>query len=143
MGVVYAAHDERLDRPVAIKMILDSGGDAVARERFWREARAAASISHPNVCQLYEIGEADGQLYIVMELLDGESLTPRPHWRQICDLNQRCLPSPGAGSWSCWWDRSRRLGWPPKGRSRLDGGRNWRNGWPDHPVVSRNSNGPT
>ena len=77
MGVVCAAHDERLDRPVAIKMILDSGGDAVARERFWREARAAASVSHPNVCQLYEIGEADGQLYIVMELLDGESLTSR------------------------------------------------------------------
>ena len=55
MGIVYAAHDERLDRQVAIKMILDAGADVTARERFWREARAAAAVSHPHVCQLYEI----------------------------------------------------------------------------------------
>ena len=77
MGIVYAAHDERLDRQVAIKMILDAGADATARERFWREARAAASVSHPHVCQLYEIGETEGQLYIVMELLEGQSLDSR------------------------------------------------------------------
>ena len=77
MGIVYAAHDERLHRDVAIKMILDAGADATGRERFWREARAAAAVSHPHVCQLYEIGETDGQLYIVMELLEGESLASR------------------------------------------------------------------
>ncbi len=77
MGIVYAAHDERLDRPVAIKMILDVGSDATARDRFWREARAAAAVNHPNVCQLYEIDESDGQLYIAMELLEGESLAAR------------------------------------------------------------------
>ena len=48
-----------------------------SRERLWREARAAASVSHPNVCQLYEVGEADGELFIAMELLEGESLTAR------------------------------------------------------------------
>ena len=77
MGIVYAAHDERLDRQVAIKMILDAGADVTARERFWREARAAAAVSHPHVCQLYEIGETEGQLYIVMELLEGQSLDSR------------------------------------------------------------------
>jgi serine/threonine protein kinase/tetratricopeptide (TPR) repeat protein len=76
MGVVYAAHDERLDRPVAIKMLRD-GGQAVDRQRLWREARSAASVNHPNVCQLYEIGEDQGELFIAMELLEGESLAER------------------------------------------------------------------
>ena len=74
MGVVYAAHDERLDRRVALKMIRKAVADGRARERLWREARAAASLNHPNVCQLYEIGEENGELFLVMELLDGESL---------------------------------------------------------------------
>jgi serine/threonine protein kinase len=54
MGVVYAAHDPRLDRRVALKMIRQAAADDRARERLWREARAAASLSHPNVCQLYD-----------------------------------------------------------------------------------------
>jgi len=53
------------------------GGDETARKRFWREARAAASINHPNVCQLYEIGEDGGELFIAMELLEGEALGER------------------------------------------------------------------
>jgi serine/threonine protein kinase len=77
MGVVYAADDERLHRRVALKMVRDTGADPQSRERFWREARAAASVAHPNVCQLYEIGEADGELFIAMELLEGESLAAR------------------------------------------------------------------
>jgi eukaryotic-like serine/threonine-protein kinase len=77
MGIVYAAHDDRLDRSVAVKVIRDPAGDPRARDRFWREARAAASLSHPAICQLFEIGEADGQLFIAMELLDGEPLTRR------------------------------------------------------------------
>src|ERR1700687_1526220 len=70
MGVVYAAHDPRLDRPVALKMIRKAAADGRARERLWREARAAASLNHPNECQLYEIGEENGELFLAMELLD-------------------------------------------------------------------------
>src|SRR5215203_4956019 len=77
MGVVYAAADERLHRQVAIKMVRGTGRDPQSRERLWREARAAASVSHPNVCQLYEVGEADGELFIAMELLEGESVAAR------------------------------------------------------------------
>jgi serine/threonine protein kinase len=77
MGVVYAARDERLERIVALKTmstLMALAGDETARKRFWREARAAASVNHPNVCQIYEIGEDDGRLFIAMELLEGESL---------------------------------------------------------------------
>jgi serine/threonine protein kinase len=77
MGVVYAARDERLERTVAVKTMGSLGGDETARKRFWREAKAAASINHPNVCQLYEIGEDGGELFIAMELLEGETLTER------------------------------------------------------------------
>jgi serine/threonine protein kinase len=74
MGVVYEAHDERLQRPVAIKMLRQAGLDEQASKRLWREARAAAAVNHPNVCQIYEIGEENGVLFIAMELLHGESL---------------------------------------------------------------------
>ncbi len=74
MGVVYSAHDERLNRTVAMKMIHRAGLDTQARERLWREARAAAAVNHPNICQIYEIGEEGGELFIVMELLEGEAL---------------------------------------------------------------------
>lgn len=77
MGVVYAAEDERLGRVVALKMIRAETGDPAARDRLWREARSAAAVSHPNVCQLYEVGEEDGELFIAMELLEGESLAER------------------------------------------------------------------
>ena len=77
MGIVYAAADERLQRRVAIKMVRGSSGDPQSRARLWREARAAASVSHPNVCQLFEVGEANGELFIAMELLEGESLSTR------------------------------------------------------------------
>lgn len=73
MGVVYAAEDERLRRTVAIKM-LHGTRDPLARERLWREARAAASVNHPNVCQVYEVDEEDGELFLAMEMLEGESL---------------------------------------------------------------------
>jgi eukaryotic-like serine/threonine-protein kinase len=77
MGIVYAAHDERLDRLVALKVISDAPDDELARKRFWREARAAARVNHPNICQLYEIGEHRETLFIAMELLQGESLADR------------------------------------------------------------------
>ena len=77
MGVAYAAHDERLQRNVAIKMIRETCGDEQAQRRFWREARAAAGVNHPNVCQIHEISEENGRPFIVMELLEGESLAER------------------------------------------------------------------
>src|SRR5436190_585711 len=61
MGIVFAANDTRLNRPVALKMILDSGNDEGSRKRFMREAQAAARVTHPNICRLYDIGEVDGR----------------------------------------------------------------------------------
>jgi len=75
MGIVFAAEDESLGRKVAVKTIAEP--DESARKRFRREARAAAGVNHPNVCQVYEIGEDAGQLFIAMELLEGESLADR------------------------------------------------------------------
>jgi eukaryotic-like serine/threonine-protein kinase len=77
MGVVYAAEDPGLGRSVALKTVRAELANEETRERLRREARAAASISHPNICQLYEIGEHDGELFIVMELLHGEPLSAR------------------------------------------------------------------
>ena len=74
MGVVYEADDERLKRTVALKLMLSVGHDEASRKRFWREARAAASVNHPHVCQVYEVGEDGGTLFIAMELLEGEPL---------------------------------------------------------------------
>jgi non-specific serine/threonine protein kinase len=77
MGVVYEAVDERLHRRVALKSIRADRLDETARKRFWREARTAASVSHPNVCQVFDVGECDGELYLAMELLEGRSLADR------------------------------------------------------------------
>ncbi|HET9371061.1 MAG TPA: protein kinase [Vicinamibacterales bacterium] len=78
MGVVYAAHDDRLDRAVAIKVVRpDLVADPVSRQRFLREARAAARVSHPHICPLYELAEDHGTPFLVMELLEGESLASR------------------------------------------------------------------
>ena len=77
MGIVYAARDARLDRTVALKMIRRGSTDPDAAERLRREARAAAAVSHPNICQLYDIGEEAGDLFIAMEYLEGQSLAAR------------------------------------------------------------------
>jgi eukaryotic-like serine/threonine-protein kinase len=77
MGLVYEALDERLGRTVAIKTIRATLQDTQARERFWREARAAGALSHPNICHIYEIVEEDDALFIAMERLEGESLAER------------------------------------------------------------------
>jgi non-specific serine/threonine protein kinase len=77
MGVVYAAQDERLNRSVAVKRIRLATEDTQARERLWREARTAASVSHPNICHIYEFGDDAGEPYLVMELLEGESMAAR------------------------------------------------------------------
>src|ERR1700677_3474118 len=91
MGEVYRALDTRLEREVAIKLISDSllvsdtpaspspagtprSRAQLSHERFLREARAVATLNHPNICAIYDVGEQEGQPYLVMELLHGETL---------------------------------------------------------------------
>ncbi|MCH9681573.1 MAG: serine/threonine protein kinase, partial [Deltaproteobacteria bacterium] len=85
MGTVFAAYDERLKRKVALKLIRGQP-DIVRRERMLREAQAMATLSHPNVVTVYEADEIDEQLYLAMELIDGQSLRQwakgRP-WREV------------------------------------------------------------
>jgi serine/threonine-protein kinase len=85
MGEVYRAHDVKLGRDVALKILpRQLADDADRRARMMREARAAASLNHPGICTIHDVGEADGQIYIAMEVIEGQSLSAR--------LAERSLP---------------------------------------------------
>jgi len=75
MGVVYRAQDEVLHRDVALKVVSKNTSlDTSGRQNLLHEARASSALAHPNICTIYEVGESDGELYIVMELVEGKSL---------------------------------------------------------------------
>jgi serine/threonine protein kinase len=78
MGQVWRAHDTRLERDVALKVLpAEALGDDTARARLIREARLASKLNHPHICTVYDVGEANGQTYIAMELVEGQSLAAR------------------------------------------------------------------
>ena len=82
MALVYRGYDRELARPVAVKLLADNlAGDPAFRQRFLREARAAARLSHPNVVQIYDVGELDGRPYFVMEYVEGETVAQHLHRR--------------------------------------------------------------
>src|SRR5262249_12611989 len=90
MGEVYLGHDTLLDRPVAIKFISAIDPDALMREQFLTEARAAARLQHPNVVTVYRVGEIDGRPYIISEFVRGQNLDhiklPMP-WTRALELS--------------------------------------------------------
>ncbi len=89
MGTVYEAEDTRLGRRVAVKVLPpELSRNRQAKERFLREARAASTVDHPNLCTVHDVGESDGRLYIVLSLYEGETLRER--------IRRGALPPAGA-----------------------------------------------
>lgn len=94
MGIVYKAHDTLLNRAVAIKFLTTEGVGAEGKIRLLQEARAAAQLNHPNIVSIYDAGEADGNSFIVMELVNGDTLrkTKKPTLQDVVSMAQQiCL----------------------------------------------------
>ena len=89
MGDVHAAYDPELDRRVALKLLRTAQSSKDARERLLREARALGRLSHPNVVQVYDVGEHEGDVFVAMELVEGQAFdawcrgAPGPGWRAV------------------------------------------------------------
>src|SRR5438093_10169246 len=75
MGVVYRARDEVLNRDVALKLLAHGAIDKVGSGHLLREAQTASSLSHPNICTIHQVGQAGEDFYVVMELIEGRSLS--------------------------------------------------------------------
>src|SRR5688572_5857356 len=91
MGMVYRAHDTKLNRPVAIKFLSEGLADAEARRRFQREARMASALNHPHILTVHDAGEFEGRQYLVTEFVDGGTLkdwakAETRTWRDILEL---------------------------------------------------------
>jgi len=91
MGVVYRAFDTKLNRPAAIKFLRDEWADPAARRRFQREAQTVSSLNHPHILTVYDIGEFEGQQYLITEFVDGGTLeewarTRHRTWREVVDV---------------------------------------------------------
>jgi serine/threonine protein kinase len=98
MGEVYRAHDERLDRDVAIKVLPESvAQDEERLARFEREAKAVAKLAHPNILDVYELGDHEGRPFMATELLEGETLRERLEvgalgWRKAAETGASASP---------------------------------------------------
>jgi len=87
MGEVYLAEDTRLDRRVALKLLPPAlVSDEQAKKRLLREAKSAATLDHPNICAIYEVGEENGCSFIAMQFVEGETLAARIE-RKPLDIN--------------------------------------------------------
>src|SRR5438128_1028425 len=91
MGVVYRAHDTKLNRPAAVKFLFDDLADSAARRRFQREAQMASSLNHPHILTVYDAGDFEGRQYLVTEYIDGGTLkdwalAEKRTWREIVAL---------------------------------------------------------
>ena len=90
MGAVHAAYDDQLDRKVAIKVLTCDEDEDESQQRFLREGQAMARLSHPNVVTVHEVGESDGQFFLAMEFIRGQSLSKwmkgEPEWREVLEV---------------------------------------------------------